>query len=342
MKCKYCGRPAGFLKKEHPECIETIANGKKYIRECIDYIYSNRNCMNIKEVITDTVKRYMIPVPAVKPLLIECWEEKIEDAFNDGVIEDHEIKILREMLLPLDITFKEIQNSSQGMKLLEYGQEAIRKIINSAIKNRNLSSLAVKVDKIAEAYGLGSDTVKKNIMICWKAFLDEALEDGFLNEDDENFLKAIGDVFLFCKDDIAAYNETIVKGAVMRDILSGTIPDRLNITNQLPVMLQKQESVIWLFNNVKAYEDKTTRRYDVERVVTLYLGCSDLIITNKHIFWASTGKSLKLPIKKIVSIIPYAKGIIIQKDGVTARPYTFLTDDPRFTYNLISNLNLIQ
>ncbi len=46
MKCKFCDEPAGFFKTEHPECRAEAENGKKYIRECIDCIYTNRDCMN--------------------------------------------------------------------------------------------------------------------------------------------------------------------------------------------------------------------------------------------------------------------------------------------------------
>lgn len=46
MKCRFCGEPAGFLKREHEECRKAFEYGQKYIRECIDYIYDHRDCMN--------------------------------------------------------------------------------------------------------------------------------------------------------------------------------------------------------------------------------------------------------------------------------------------------------
>ena len=69
-------------------------------------------------------------------------------------------------------------------------------------------------------------------------------------------------------------------------------------------------------------------------------GC--LIVTNKTIFWISSSKSIKIPLKKLVSVIPRSDGLILQKDGVSAKPLTLALDDPWFICNLITNLNLIQ
>lgn len=122
-----------------------------------------------------------------------------------------------------------------------------------------------------------------------------------------------------------------------------------------------------MFNDVTAYENKTRRHYaggyaglsirvakgvycrsggfkgyPIETTETVCMGSGDFIITNKHVFWVSVAKSIKIPIKKILTVMPCSQGIILQKDGVTAKPQTFVTNDSWFTYNLISNLNLIQ
>lgn len=368
MKCKYCGEPAGFFKTIHPECKKAAENGQNYIRECIDYIYAHRDCMNIAEVIDDTVKRYHIPQKIVKPLLLECWNAKVVDALADGVVSDDEIKILREMLLPFGISRKEIEECEEGKKLLAYGQTSIRRILNQAMQTRSLATMNADVSNVATAYGFDQATVKHNVIACWKEFLDDSFNDGILDEDIEQLLTRVSDLFDFDEHDIGEYHEKIVKGAVLRDVLNGITRCRLNITNQTPIMLQKNEVILWLFNNTAAYEDKTRRYYTggsagvsfrvakgvylrtgafkgypvetTETVCLGHFGC--FIVTNKHVFWISSAKSIKIPVKKIISVMPCSNGVIIQKDGVTAKSQTFVTSDPWFTYNLISNLNLVQ
>ena len=159
----------------------------------------------------------------------------------------------------------------------------------------------------------------------------------------------------------------MVKGIILREVMEGITPNRFKIKNQLPVVLQNKETVIWLYNNVCAYEDKVRKHYvggssgfsvriargvywrsgaikgqPVETTETVKIGIGCLIITNKNIFWISSSKSIKIPANKIVSIIPRSNGVVLQKDGATAKPISFILDDPWFICNLIRNLNLLQ
>lgn len=241
MKCIFCGKESGFFKREHPQCRKAAEIGEQHICKCIDYVYANRNCMDIKDIIADTVRQCHIPQTAIKPLLLECWRAKVIEAFRDGVIDDEEIKILRELLLPMGITSQEIQNSPQGKMLLEYGQRLFQQTMNSAIKNRDFSSLAADVQRIAHAYDISDDVVKNMVLKCWNSILDNAFDDGVLDEEEERLMNQLGDQFALSASDIAPYKERIVKGAILRDILSGIVPHRLTITNQLPVMLQNKK-----------------------------------------------------------------------------------------------------
>lgn len=367
MKCIFCGKSAGLFKREHPECRALAERAKKYLRECIDYIYSNRDCMNISEVVADTVARYNIPLAMIDNLFIECWNAKVIAALEDGVLEADELKILREMLVALNIDQKKLSASPQWEILMDHGKASVMRVINTAIRNKNLSTLKEQVAVIANSYGFDEKTIKQYAFETWKCFLVKAFDDGILDKDEEHILEELARIFDFSDSDIEHYNARIVKGAILREIMEGITPRRLNITGQLPIVLQNKESVLWISNNVLAYEDKTRRHYvggstgfsvrvakgvylrsgafrghPVETTETVEIGSGSLIITNKHIFWLSPYRSIKIPAKKLVSIIPRSDGVILQKDGVTAKPLMFKLDDPWFISNLISNLNLLQ
>lgn len=53
----------------------------------------------------------------------------------------------------------------------------------------------------------------------------------------------------------------MVKAAVLRDVLSGTVPERFSVAGSLQVNLLKNESIVWAFRNCKYLEDRTRRRY---------------------------------------------------------------------------------
>ena len=69
-----------------------------------------------------------------------------------------------------------------------------------------------------------------------------------------------------------------------------------------------------------------------------HIGQGAFALTDKHIFFASANKNLRIQLSKIITLDPYEDGIGIQKDGVTAKPQVFKNIDGWFTYNAISNL----
>ncbi len=367
MKCVFCGKSVGLFKKEHPECRQRFEAGQQHIRKCIDFVYKNRDCANIREVIADTIKKCNISPETLDSLNIQCWKEKVDEAFSDNVIEDDEIQILREIGVHLGISIKRMLLTPQGKKLFEYGQRLIRNIVLTAINSRDLSHVIDEIDDVASKFGYGPSVITSNIMKCYENYIDEIFEDGIIDEDEEEFFGKMNQILPVTEDDTKPYLSRVVKGIIIRELFEGKLPQRLNFTGIIPLVLQKGESVIWIFNNVKLYEDKTSKHYvggssgmsvrvakgiyyrtsafkgyPVETTETLLMGIGQLFITNKHIFFSSADKSIKIPAKKITSLIPKANGIIIQKDGVRAKPEKFLLDDPWFAHNLISNLNLIE
>lgn len=155
----------------------------------------------------------------------------------------------------------------------------------------------------------------------------------------------------------------VAKSAVIRDILEGKIPNRVRIVGSLPFNLQKGETIVWLFYNVKYYEQITRTQYvggysglsfrvargvyyrvggfrgnPVQTTQTVHVDTGTLAVTNKHIYFAGSAKAFKIRCDKIVSFTPYSDGVGIQRDALTAKPQSFETGDGWFSYNLLMNL----
>ncbi|MCX7795876.1 MAG: hypothetical protein N2380_05085 [bacterium] len=266
--CRFCGKPAGFLRKEHRECREKHNSGVFIIRSMV------------------------------------------ADSLSNSVDRDEILKIARESY-----------------------------ISNEELKNLILNGLDEAIDK--------------------------ALGDNILTQEEEEKIKIVLLKFGFGVDELSSSKtyEKFIKALILRDILEGKIPKRLDIKGVLPFNLLKNETPIWLFNDVKYYQLKTYRHYvggsngfSIRITKGVYYRMGDfrgypveeteltkvdegvMCITDKHIYFGGRIKSFRISYDKIVSFTPYSDGIGIQRDSTNARPEYFITNDGWFTYNLVVNL----
>lgn len=57
-----------------------------------------------------------------------------------------------------------------------------------------------------------------------------------------------------------------IKGAVLREIMEGKVPQRFKLSTPLPLNFQKSESLVWAFSDVDYYEKEPARNMSVEAV----------------------------------------------------------------------------
>jgi hypothetical protein len=249
----------------------------------------------------------------------------------------------------------------------ESGRNQILSLIKSSIsKQLPLDELEKELRTILKSHIIKKDHARSILIAGWEAAVEKALEDSLLTKDEESFLVTLSKRFALSQDEMdknGVYSK-VVKGAILRDVLEGRIPERVKIGGNVPFNLQKTEKIIWLFQNVACYEQKTRREYvggyqgvsiriakglyyrtggfkgqPVDRTETVHIDTGLLGVTNKHIYFAGDRKNFRIRYDKIVSFIPYSDGVGIQEDKVTAKPKSFITDDGWFTYNLLLNVS---
>ena len=155
----------------------------------------------------------------------------------------------------------------------------------------------------------------------------------------------------------------LAQAALLRDISNGVISQRVEFIGALPFNLQKSETLVWIFQKVEYFEEKTRTQYvggssgvsfriakgvyyrtggfkgeRVQTAETVHVDNGMLGVTTKHIYFSGSSKRFRINYNKIVSFEPYSDGIGLQRDAQTAKPQSFLTGDGWFTYNLIVNL----
>lgn len=158
--------------------------------------------------------------------------------------------------------------------------------------------------------------------------------------------------------------EKMVQADVLNDIVNGRKPNpKITISGNFPFLLTKNETFIWLFRNITLHEQKVKREYvgrssgmsfrvckgvyyrtggfkghPVETTYMQKIGIGCVCLTDKHIYFSSPEKSIKIPYSKLINVDSYSNGIGLQKDGATAKPIFLEGVNSWFCYNVIANM----
>ena len=269
--CKFCGKPAGFLKSEHRACKKRHQQGKAAIIQLVATAPARGDMERLTERVNETAWSSYIDPNDVTPLLAAGFKQAVDNALDDHLLSEQEEKTLNELLNQLPITEEMLHQNG----------------------------------------------VMTRVAQC----------------------------------------------AVLREIQDGIVPQRFKYSGILPFNLLKSESVIWLFQNVKYLEQKTSAEYvggshgmsyrvakgvylrsggfrgrRVETTETIHADTGLMGVTTKHVYFSGASKRFRIRYDRIVAFEPYADGIGLMRDAQTAKPQTFVTGDGWFTYNLIANL----
>ncbi len=244
----------------------------------------------------------------------------------------------------------------------------------------------VMVSTIAESIQMGSDlnTLKDTLVNMaklayvpesrlnevmaegWVEALHGFLGDNVLSEEEEARLMTFADKFGLSQEHLnvnGAYTRAAM-AAVLRDVLNGKTPTRIQVDGAVPFNFQQSESLVWAYPKVPYYEERVHRSYvgsysgmsvrvakgvyyrfggfhgnPVETSQMEQIDAGMLGVTTKHLFFAGYRKSFRVPYAKIVTIMPFADAIGICKDAASAKPQYFVTGEGWFIYNLMKNLS---
>ena len=207
---------------------------------------------------------------------------------------------------------------------------------------------------------------QQSVLEGWKSVAEEMLSDGYLDEAEQAKLEAIAQA---CDLDVESLRETnmfwrMAKAATLRQVLHGLIPEHSIEGMPFTLNLQRGEKVVWVFEDAAFLEDRTYRQransplgvgvriasglyyrtggsapVDVETRV--HVDDGTLVVTDRHLHFVGTSRSIRISYAKVISFQEYSDGIGVTKDGVSAKQQAFLVGDGWFVYNLATNLMAI-
>ena len=227
----------------------------------------------------------------------------------------------------------------------------------------DLDMLHKQLTSLAESSYIPDSQMRQAAVEGWERALAGFLEDRVFSAEEQAHLEAFANRFNLSEQDLDV-NGASTRAAMavgLRNIIEGKLPSWTNI--QLPFNLQKSESLVWLFKDVKYYEERVKRSYvgrsqgvsiriakgmyyrigsfrgnPIETTQMEYIDSGLLGITTHNIYFAGARKNLRIAYPKVVAFTPYSDGIGVHRDAVSARPQIFVTGEGWFIYNLITNL----
>ena len=366
MKCKYCHKPAGFFSTKHKECEQKHFATIEELRK----IFSRRFFIN------ESKSSFTNYNEAKEELANTISSGYISDDIFDGIVTDSLNDLLKKKAVMLDyIGFKTF--------MFSIPEHLKQKVLNTSHYNDFwanyffLKFLTVQNDeeeKIKEYQALMkevkiNDSVSKSIneslLLVLSKKINEYLEDGIIDNNEEEqiskFLEysSLSDTATLYKS--SAY-QRLIQSLILRDIQEGKDVEKRLIVGNLPILLGKKEQLLWVFKDVKGYEEKTGRKYvggssgvsmrvckgvyyrvgaskghSIEYQYQNDLGRGVFIITNKNLYFIGD-KQVKMGISKVLSYKPYSDGIELVKDGANPKPYTFVGFDSWFVVNAMQLL----
>lgn len=225
-----------------------------------------------------------------------------------------------------------------------------------------VAQLAQRAREMADYYSVPPDELRRPAILSFQGAVDTALDDQLLSKEEETKLVLWQREFALTQAELGESFTRVVKAGILRDVDAGIINPRLDVEG-LSINLLRGEVVLWLFDGVELHEIKSRTSYvggshgvsirivkgfyyrvgafRGERVQTQNLVLQDigsLIITNRNVYFSGDKKSMRIRLKKIVSVQGYSDGIAITRESVNPKPLTFKLDDPWFASNLILRL----
>lgn len=361
--CKYCGQDAGWFSKKHKECEEKHNIGLQELRSVVTRYFSGRaTCSDISCTIQCKRRDNYLSdedICNVSDAEIRSYTASIHRPFSPS-----SMRLMDEYLNAVGVNYSEINKNGAV-------DEFTKKLMKGFMVEYFTDQLTLPVahtrcEKVLNRFPM----TKENIDDAYYYVLNKAasnfLKNGIITDAEQqkidNFINYLS---LPINNLPAKYQDSEISKfgqiAIIKNIQKGIIP---KTQFHVPIILGKNESVLWSYNGISMYEEKITKEWvgrtggfsvriikgvyyrtgqmkgrPVEHSSMVQLGVGALYVTNKNLIFNSPTKGLKIPFTKIVGVTPYSDGLEIQRDGANAKRLTAQGFDPWFIMNLLSQVS---
>lgn len=360
--CKYCGKSTGLFSNKHAECEDKHNEGLSTLSRSIqDYfdskisfsvLKSKIDSLRIQNYVTDT------DVIGVDQVCLQGLSSTLKRQ-NAANLYRH----IKEFVTNIGLRYDTL-NSTHILDT--FGERFVRyHLISFFATGTSIQRVKQLSERIADEFHLTPQQVEQTHMGVLDKVAENFLKDGLITDSEQQKVEEYVQYFNVPINHLPVqYQNTqvekLAQAAILKDIQRGSVPAS---PLSVPVVLGRNESALWIYGNVTYYQEKVEKEFvgrhggfsfkiikgvyyrvgqsrgkPIEHSYMEKVGVGQLIITNQNIFFYSQAKSVKIPFKKIVGLVPYSDGIEVQKDGSSSKRIVFQGLDCWFIMNLLSQI----
>src|SRR6266851_51997 len=135
-------------------------------------------------------------------------------------------------------------------------QDMLHQASGAALGKGELSTLRDRLRQLAVTTRQSRDVVPNVLVLGWEEAAKAALDDKVLSHEDEAALMIYARTFNLEQSDLdkRGWYARTAMSAVLREVLNGGLPTRIETDGSVPFNFQKDEVLVWLFQGVPYHE----------------------------------------------------------------------------------------
>lgn len=360
--CKYCGKDAGWFSNSHAECQDKHDQGIKDFKAIVKSYFSGRitvagvqnarNRLNVDAYLSED------DVCQIANEEIRIYTASIHRPFSPA-----SMRLMDDFLHVPGVANS--RNKLQGTI-----DEFTKKLLRGFMVEYFTGSLSLPVahqrcEKVLSKFPMAQSNIEDAYLYVLNKAAINFTKQGMISDLDQHTIDDYVNYLNLPVNDLppSYQNSQISKLgqiSILKKLQYGIIPAS---NTPSPIVLGRGESIIWTYNGVTMYQEKTVKEYGgrrsgwsfrVMKGVTYHMGSTQikpiehtfmdckgtgsLYITNKHLIFQSPTAAQKIPYSKLIGVTPYSDGIDVHRDGVNVKRLTFQGFDSWFIMNVISQI----
>lgn len=363
MKCKYCGQDAGFFSRSHRECEEKHNRGIQGMTDLMRRYFSGAiSTKDFSQKLEKNRLPYFLTEDEIANsalVSLKAYADTLKRPFPSNTL-----PLIKEFISAIKIPY---QRLNQKGEMDDLGQKLFQGyLIDYFAKGVPLSQVKISSDSVLSVIPLSQQKQEESYFSVLNRAADKFMAKGGINDNEQQLIETYASSLGINLNRLPMQyqNQSLAKigeAAVLKDLQKGILPKN---PLTVPVMLGKGEVCLWVYDNVKLYQERITREFvggnrglsfriakgityrtgsfkgrPIEKSFMENKGTGSLVITNKHFFFHCPTCSIKVPYNKLIGMTPYTDGLEIHKDEAKQKRIVFEGFDPWFTMNALNLLN---
>lgn len=361
--CRYCGQSAGIFSRAHKECEEKHDRGLKGLGDVMRRFFSGTISADELEA---KLEKNRLPyfltdedIASVAIFTIKSFGENLKRPYSSETL-PRISAFLNTIAIPYSKLNENGAMDAFAMKMFQ------GYVVDFFAKGVSLSQVRINVESVTSVLPLSQQKKDEAYFKVLNKAADKFMADGRLHDNEQKLIESYTSylgIALNClpmqyqSESLARIGQAIV----LKDLQHGILPKN---PLTVPVMLERGECVLWVYDNVTMFQEKITREYvggnrglsfrickgvtyrtgsfkgrPVERSHMDKGGVGSLVVTNKHFFFHCPTASVKIPYSKLIGVTAYSDGLEVHKDDAKQKRTVFQGFDPWFVMNVLNIVN---